>query len=466
MPWSAGDAKKHKKGLSSAQAKKWAKIANKVLADCKKDGKSQSYCEGKAIRVANSKFTEGAMTVEKRKIPRNAMVFREDGQFDFAGEGEKRTFSMVAYSGKVIKNHWLWGDLAIDVAGVTFPRRAFPILEEHVREYKIGFSKNKPVTKNNNIEIEEASLLSNERAEEFYSNAKEGFPYEVSISVRPSLIEELGEGEVVEVNGYKMKGPGTVFRKGKVREASVCTFGYDDKTSVSVFNDTEEKELELEVLRSYDKGNMQSGNDTELAEDTSEGTDVNSGKGGNQTMNLEELKEKYPELVKSIQDEATAGLRNDLAEKDRRIVILEDQNEQLKDSNKANEVRLASLEKSETIRREKELKTEADALFNKAISGTNIPERLYKKVRAQIDHGKFVEDNKLDVEQFSDAVQTEIKSWETDLAEAYSSPIDPAVQGMSNADGKGNSNKKEQTDQLVDRMVGYIVQTPAGKQGE
>jgi uncharacterized protein YdaT len=47
MPWSAGDAKKHKKGLSKTEAKKWAEIANAAL--------KQYGDEGKAIRVANSR---------------------------------------------------------------------------------------------------------------------------------------------------------------------------------------------------------------------------------------------------------------------------------------------------------------------------------------------------------------------------------------------------------------------------
>ena len=47
MPWSAAGAKRHKKGLSSAQASKWAAIANAIL--------SKTGDEAKAIRIASSK---------------------------------------------------------------------------------------------------------------------------------------------------------------------------------------------------------------------------------------------------------------------------------------------------------------------------------------------------------------------------------------------------------------------------
>ncbi|GMQ92421.1 MAG: hypothetical protein BMS9Abin11_1750 [Gammaproteobacteria bacterium] len=53
MPFSAADAKKHKKGLSKAQASSWAKIANAILADCEEVGGAD--CDVKAIRIANSK---------------------------------------------------------------------------------------------------------------------------------------------------------------------------------------------------------------------------------------------------------------------------------------------------------------------------------------------------------------------------------------------------------------------------
>jgi hypothetical protein len=54
MPWTARDAHKHKKGLSARQARQWSHVANGVLQTCLNDGGSQSHCEGRAIREANS----------------------------------------------------------------------------------------------------------------------------------------------------------------------------------------------------------------------------------------------------------------------------------------------------------------------------------------------------------------------------------------------------------------------------
>jgi hypothetical protein len=64
MPWTAADAKRFKKGLTSSQASKWASIANAVLKQCKSQGSSN--CEGKAIRIANSKFSNEGFSCEER----------------------------------------------------------------------------------------------------------------------------------------------------------------------------------------------------------------------------------------------------------------------------------------------------------------------------------------------------------------------------------------------------------------
>lgn len=46
MPWKPSDATDHKKGLTEAQKKKWAKIANGVLKD--------TGSEAQAIKIANA----------------------------------------------------------------------------------------------------------------------------------------------------------------------------------------------------------------------------------------------------------------------------------------------------------------------------------------------------------------------------------------------------------------------------
>jgi hypothetical protein len=172
-------------------------------------------------------------------------------------------------------------------------------------------------------------------------------------------------------------------------------------------------------------------------------------------MTLAELKEKHPELFKEVQEAATAELRTELTDKDRKIAILEEQNTQLTEANKVNSDRVAKLEKSEAIRTERELKARADEIFSESIGSSDIPDRLRPKVRAQVDHNKFIKEGTFDEAAFSEACKKEIGSWENDLGDAYKGKT--TVQGFSNP-GKGDSNSDQVKTDLVDRMLGYVVE--------
>jgi hypothetical protein len=63
MPFTAQSFKKHKKGMTDAQAKKGARIANGILKSCLKSGKSQSTCDRIAIATALKNVIKGAKRV-------------------------------------------------------------------------------------------------------------------------------------------------------------------------------------------------------------------------------------------------------------------------------------------------------------------------------------------------------------------------------------------------------------------
>jgi uncharacterized protein YdaT len=62
MPWSVADVDSHIKGLSAEQKSKWVAVANAVLTECKSKGGSD--CDGKAIRIANSKAHDDIIKTE------------------------------------------------------------------------------------------------------------------------------------------------------------------------------------------------------------------------------------------------------------------------------------------------------------------------------------------------------------------------------------------------------------------
>lgn len=425
MPWTKADVSKHtSKAKTDTQKAKWVSVANGVLKDCQAKGGKD--CEGKAVRIANSKFSEdGKMSKETKKIPMGAMRFvaTESHAFtEFADGDEKKTpkMNMTVYSGKIIKNHYWWDDLVLDLAGMVFDKAKYPILENHDQSRKIAFT-GKPIVTPDfklNLNPDKTTFVGTEESAEFQKLSSEGFPYESSAYVTPLSIERLDKGVTAEVNGFKMKGPGTIFRKSRFNEASVCVFGWDRQTQAAAFS-KEEVEVEFDETILEDVSLTNNKQEKEVKDVPFE--------------NIKQLTEAHPEMVKQIQDavktemEATFSVERvkfakDLADKD---LVIASQND-----------RVLKLEKSDTIRTERELKSQADSIFGTKLSESDIPEHLYAKVRSQINHAKFVKEGVFDATAFAAAVDAEIKDW-----------VDKGV--VSSVMGTGFSSKEVETSETV-----------------
>lgn len=340
-----------------------------------------------------------------KKVPRGALRVVEMGEgcnafTEYFGEGEEKKpkLKMVAYSGGVIKDHWYWGDLVLDLEGISFNKK-FPILENHDTDRKIAFTRD-PILDNGKLEInpDKTQFVDTEISAEFQKLSAEGFPYQSSVYANPTSIERLSEDASADVNGLTLKGPGTVFRKWELKEASACVFGWDSETKATAFS-KEEVEIDME--------------ETEILADIQPKIKLKLKKKKEVTTMPEELindREKIdPKLVEEIQLEATKNAEIEFAKKEstfsKEKEDLEKENEKLTD-------RVLGLEKKDAIREEKELKKSADNIWTKKLSESNIPETLFDKVRQYVSHVKFTEEGILNVEKFGEAVDSEIKDWE------------------------------------------------------
>ena len=339
------------------------------------------------------------MSKETKKIPMGAMRFvaTESHAFtEFADGDEKKTpkMNMTAYSGKIIKNHYWWDDLVIDLAGMVFDKSKYPILENHDQHRKIAFTGKPVVTPDFKLQLNpnKTTFVATKESTEFQNLSSEGFPYESSMYVTPLSVERLDKGVAAEVNGFKMKGPGTIFRKSRFNEASVCVFGWDRQTQAAAFS-KEEVEVEFDEI---------------VLEDVS--LINNKGKEVKDVPieNIAQLTEAHPEMVKQIQDAVKTEMEaafskerekftKDLADKDQ---VISAQND-----------RVLKLEKSDTIRTERELKGQADGIWLSKLMESDVPEHLYDKVKSQINHIKFVKDGIFDIVAFGAALDVEIKDW-------------------------------------------------------
>lgn len=390
------------------------------------------------------------MKQETLKLKKSAMQFIEENCFAVTNNSDegKPSLEMIAYSGKTIKGHWYWGDVAFDVSGFSFAKK-IPILEDHYTSKKIGFA-TKINKDNNQLTIGEGFVfIDTPESLAFRQNSLAGFPYQASIYGIPTVIEQLSEGETAEVNGYTFKGPGTIWRKTILKEASICTFGYDPNTK-SVVMSEEDEEVMVEYL---------------TEKDSTEENKFSEKEETNMKVTVDQFKTESPEEYDAVVKEIEAKFSGKLASLEAELKTAKEANGTLADTNnklseeiKGAEVRLLALEKTEILRHEKDLTNSANEIFNVKFVEAEIPERLHDKVRRLITHEAFIKEGELDVEAFTAAVVTELKDW--------TSEEDSTVHGFSvhskNFDG-GSSAKEMESDAIVNRMLNHCGQTPAEK---
>jgi hypothetical protein len=342
------------------------------------------------------------------------------------------SLEMVGYSGGIIKGHWWWGDLAIDLTGMSFPKTKFPILEEHQTDKKIAFIKKSDIsTEGNKLSITGGTFLDSPESMKFQSDSAKGFPFEASIYARPSQIQTLAENEVADVNGYQMKGPGTIWRKSTFKEVSVCTFGYDSNTSARSMSESEEMSIEYKEA-------------VKLTHEEEE------------SMDFMKFKADHPEEAAKFAAEITDALTVKFAEEksalETKLADAVSASDMLSKENTELEKRTLKLELAEEGRQAHSIKLSADSAFAEKFAEAGLPDRLSGKIRKLVDHTQFVADGKFDTDAFAAAVDAELKDWAGD--------DESSVQGFSTStkthgeDTAGKDGKA--VDDAVARMKAHI----------
>ena len=328
----------------------------------------------------------------KETVPVSAFSFTDSDAF--AKVDAEGNVDILAYSGKPFQ-HWYWGNFAIDVSGALFAQKFYPVLEQHSVMAKVGFS-TKPLIDNGQLSIKSMSFLNTPESLAFQENSKAGFPYQASIQGRPTILEDIAEGESVEVNGHTLKGPGTVWRKWSYMETSVCVFGADPNTKSKALSD-EQEEIEVDFLKKEDLFD-------------SEEEEVENNKSKEVTrVDLKELKEKdlaaYSALMQEARDSVKLEVKTEIetpltAKLTELSTVVSQQSE-----------KILSFEKTELIRKEGERKAKADSIWASKLASSDIPEHLFAKVQAHVSYVKFVSEAGFDETAFAAAIDAEIADW-------------------------------------------------------
>ena len=186
---------------------------------------------------------------QTKQVPLKALNFASEFHFGDNGEDAKSApVSILAVSSEP-KNHWYWGKCVHDMSGMQHKDR-IPLDYCHNSFDIIGYANNFEVS-NDGVRVTGAlTPYKDDRATEVLYKAKQGVPYEASVNFAAGLvIEDVGEGMEVEVNGQVFEGPGVVFRKWTLRGVAICPYGEDSNTAAEfAANKDSEKTIEVQTM--------------------------------------------------------------------------------------------------------------------------------------------------------------------------------------------------------------------------
>lgn len=167
------------------------------------------------------------------------------------GKPSRRTFRMTAYTGASFARCWtIKGkaklvQLVIALDGMEpISGRGLPMLVDHGAFHGSAGVGPAGVARSSKVEegegyVLEGDLVETEEGRHVASLADQGFPWTASVGVRCLEEKELAEGDELEVNGLKLKGPDVyVWTKSALYETSFITAGpADAATSAEVLHD-------------------------------------------------------------------------------------------------------------------------------------------------------------------------------------------------------------------------------------
>lgn len=256
------------------------------------------------------KFPGDAMTDKPKKGPAPAdFVFSLGVPANIkADDTGVRRFSGVGYTGDPILHHPWWGTVIFDLSLMSVPSR-MAILLNHEADDIVGYSDEFAITDDGLVL---GGILSKvtEAGKEVTALSDEGFPWQMSVRIQPSRIEEVTAGTVVVVNNRSVTGPASIFRESTIVETSFTPTGWDSGSSATALsrttNPTSQEDLvskELEDKVAQLEGELRTSNDRANALQAELNTlkEADAAKAADARMSR--IKEAYSKAGKDLSDD-------------------------------------------------------------------------------------------------------------------------------------------------------------------
>jgi phage major head subunit gpT-like protein len=220
-----------------------------------------------------------------------------------AGEGEglstPRTprFSMVGYTGGVIRQSWSREPVVIDLAGMTVPS-VVPIVFGHDYSLESVLGQGS-ASVGSELVIDGAILAKSEAAGQVVQLGDAGYQWQASVGADVDEQMLVGSGDTVTVNGRTFEGPVRIVTRSTLRECSFVTLGADAATAV--------------VITASSAGESPMNDETKAADGMPTGPAQSEEHGGAMPTGPSDVASAAPKIdVQSIREQIVAEVKGEL----------------------------------------------------------------------------------------------------------------------------------------------------------
>jgi hypothetical protein len=148
-------------------------------------------------------------------------------------DGKKETkVNLVAYNGGPLVVGGYDAPVYVDLDGLTGLGKAMPIFREHDRQRPVATAV--PARVGQAIHADGKMVGDSADRAQIESLAADGYSWQASVGVRPSLVERVKAGVKAVVNGITVDGPAYIARKSRLLETSIVTIGADADSFVGI----------------------------------------------------------------------------------------------------------------------------------------------------------------------------------------------------------------------------------------
>lgn len=141
-------------------------------------------------------------------------------------------FSMLGYTGGVIRQAWSREPIVIDLAGMTVPS-VIPIVFGHDYSLESVLGQGS-ASVSGTLVIDGLILSKGEAAAQVVQLGDSGYQWQASVGADVDEQYLVADGDTVQINGQSFQGPLRVVSRSTLRECSFVTLGADAATAVTI----------------------------------------------------------------------------------------------------------------------------------------------------------------------------------------------------------------------------------------